>query len=282
MNAAVRIARAVTDSEVVVKNGYHGHADWAMTEPPKNGGILEAVKRHTIRVPQNNVVMLHATLGGCAAMQRPVAAVVLEPIVSADPQIPKPGYFAEVRRLCDKYGALLIVDEMVTGLRGGFLGAVNTYGIEPDLVCYGKAIANGWPLSVLVGKPEYMQRIERDVFFSTTFGGEAVSLAAALATLDVCEREGATARIWTLTSEIGKAFAEMAVGAAVITALAGRVTMKWNDLEAEKRWCAAMVERGVLTQGYVNVMLAHEGRGAEMIVDAVAEAFEAVRLAGAT
>src|SRR5262249_57598808 len=103
------------------------------------------------------------------------ACVILEPMVVEPPQ---PGFLEGVRKLCDDHGALLVFDEMWTGFRIALGGAQERFGVRADLACYSKAIANGMPLSVLAGRADVMQRLERDVFFYTTFGGEALSLPA--------------------------------------------------------------------------------------------------------
>src|SRR5262249_14585343 len=104
-----------------------------------------------------------------------------EPVVFEEP---KPGFLEGVRELCRRAGALLVFDEMWTGFRLAAGGAQEKYGVIPDLATYSKAIANGMPLSVLTGRRDVMQLLEQDVFFFTTFGGEALSLAAARACLD--------------------------------------------------------------------------------------------------
>src|SRR5207244_8670291 len=108
-----------------------------------------------------------------------VAAVVMEPI---NTQLPHPGYLEAVRDLAHAHGALLVYDEMVTGFRLANGGAQELFGVTPDLACFGKAIANGMPLSAVAGRRDVMLVFD-DIFFSGTFGGETLSLAAADATL---------------------------------------------------------------------------------------------------
>src|SRR5262249_55430069 len=108
------------------------------------------------------------------------ACVILEPVVFAEPQN---DFLKRVRKLCDERGALLVFDEMWTGFRVAAGGAQQKYDVTAHLACFSKACANGMPLSLLTGSRRVMQLLERDVFFFTTFGGEALSLAAALATI---------------------------------------------------------------------------------------------------
>ena len=110
------------------------------------------------------------------------AAVIMEPAG----QVPKPGFLEGVRKLADKHGAVLIFDEIVSGFRLHLGGAQALYNVVPDLACFGKAMANGFPISALVGKRELMKEIAH-VFFSFTFGGECLSIAAALETIRLLE-----------------------------------------------------------------------------------------------
>ena len=103
-------------------------------------------------------------------------------------EFPKPGFLEGVRELCTINGTLLIFDEMWTGFRFSLGGAQKYFGVDADLCTFSKAIANGMPLSVLTGKWKYMNYLEEDVFFFTTFGGECLSIAAALATISEMER----------------------------------------------------------------------------------------------
>src|SRR5262249_4371992 len=101
---------------------------------------------------------------------------------------PNPGYLQGVRELADRHGALLVFDEIITGFRYANGGAQELFGVTPDLATFGKGIANGYPLAAVAGRAEIMRLME-EIFFSFTFGGETLSLAAAKATLDKLRRE---------------------------------------------------------------------------------------------
>lgn len=109
-----------------------------------------------------------------------IAAIILEPFVV---QRPNNEFLQSIRTLCDNHNIVLIFDEMWTGFRIALGGAQEYFGIRADLICFSKAIANGMPLSVLCGRKDIMSLLEHNVFFYTTFGGEALSLAAAKATI---------------------------------------------------------------------------------------------------
>lgn len=174
-SAAVRIARAYTQRDEVLCCGYHGWHDWYISVTDRDKGIPETTKNHVFTFDYNNVDSL------LDSISEQTAAVILEPITFTEP---KNGFLLELRELCHKFGTVLIFDEMWTGWRLALGGAQEYYDIDADLLCFSKAIANGMPLSVLCGKSNIMSLLEKDVFFFTTFGGEALSLAAAKSTMN--------------------------------------------------------------------------------------------------
>ncbi|MGD8323899.1 MAG: aminotransferase class III-fold pyridoxal phosphate-dependent enzyme [Gammaproteobacteria bacterium] len=175
--AAVRLARACTGRERVAVCGYHGWQDWTIGTTTRDLGVPGAVKAlsHTFRF--NDAESLDAVL---AAHPGEFAAVILEPLGAVEPAA---GFLESVADQTRQAGALLIFDETVTGFRVHIGGAQALYGVTPDLATFGKGLANGFPLSAVVGPQETMRRME-DIFFSTTFGGETLSLAAARVVLD--------------------------------------------------------------------------------------------------
>ena len=171
--AAVRIARSYTGREHIVKCGYHGWGDWNGVTL-RDYGIPKSLKKIISEFKYNNLASLEKEL-----KKRPVAGVIMEAQALTTPE---PGFLQGVRDLCDEYGALLIFDEVVTGFRWSLGGAQEHFGVTPDLACLGKALANGMPLAAIVGKKEYMQELNH-AFFSMTFGGECLSLAAGIETI---------------------------------------------------------------------------------------------------
>ena len=117
------------------------------------------------------------------------ACVILEPFVFEEP---KENFLQRLREVCNENGTLLIFDEMWTGFRIALGGAQEYFGVDADLACFSKAVANGMPLSILTGRKDIMRLLEKEVFFFTTFGGEALSLAAAKATINVMKRKKCT------------------------------------------------------------------------------------------
>jgi len=173
--AAVRIARSFTGKEKILKpkNGYHGWGDWhAVTINPI--GVPIYMKNIIDEFEYNNLESLENLL-----KKGDVAGVIIEPQSFTTPQ---KGFLEGIRELCTQYGAVLIFDEIVSGFRWSLGGAQEYFGVTPDLCCLGKSIANGMPLSAIAGKEKYMNEMNK-LFFSMTFGGETLSLAAAIATI---------------------------------------------------------------------------------------------------
>lgn len=193
VSAAVRLARAVTGRDHILMCGYHGWNDWSVATTTRPDGIPQAVRELTHTFPFNDLDALAARLRDLRA-RGGVAAVVLEPVRMV---VPEPGFLQGVADLARAEGALVIFDEIVTGLRVAPGGAQAHYGVTPDLACFGKGLGNGMPIAAVVGRAAYMRRFE-DVFFSGTYGGEALSLAAALATLRKVREQGVSDHLWAL------------------------------------------------------------------------------------
>ncbi len=173
-SAAVRLARAYTGKNKILCCGYHGWHDWYVSVTARRNGIPEAVQAITYTFDYNNIDSLKDSIDD------DTAAVILEPVVF---QEPKDNFLNKVADLCKENSVILIFDEMWTGFRMALGGAQEYFGITPDLATYSKAVANGMPISILTGKKEIMQLADEDIFFYTTFGGEALSLAAVKATI---------------------------------------------------------------------------------------------------
>lgn len=174
---AVRLARAITGRDVILHCGYSGWASEFIAASPPAHGITVDQKRIIQTFRFNDLVEVAGKL-----TRRNVACVILEQGIVD----PLPGYYDGLRKICDETGTLLVIDEVVTGLRYATGGASEKYGIKPDLVVMGKALGNGMPISAVLGRSEYLDWFNRDdpVFCSSTHWGEAASLAAANSVLD--------------------------------------------------------------------------------------------------
>lgn len=188
-SAAVRLARFKTGRDLVAAGSYHGWHDWYIGTTTRDGGVPAAVKKLTKTFAYNDIESLHTVFRENPGQ---VACVILEP---AGAEGPKDQFLHKVKELCAKEGAVLVFDEVVTGFRFSLGGAQELYGVTPDLGCFGKAMANGFPLAALSGRAELMSLYE-DAFISGTFGGELLSLAAGLATVGKMRKEPVIAHIW--------------------------------------------------------------------------------------
>jgi glutamate-1-semialdehyde 2,1-aminomutase len=179
--AAVRIARVVTGREHVLGCGYHGWLDWCQGGA-EGGGIPAGVRALFAEVPFNDVA---GTREMIRERGRQLAAVVVEPVVVAEPTRE---WLDALRTETQKVGTVLIFDEIKTAFRLAIGGAAERYGVRPDLVVLGKALANGFPLAVVGGNSALMAAATR-TWISSTLATEGVALAAARATLETFERE---------------------------------------------------------------------------------------------
>lgn len=175
-SGAIRLARAYTERDRVAVCGYHGWQDWYIGSTARNRGVPKATQDLTHAFAYNNLDSLRTVLD---QHRGEFAAVILEPMNVAEPQ---PGFLEGVKTLAHEHGALLVFDETITGFRYANGGAQQYFGVTPDLATFGKGLANGYPVSAVAGRRDVMKLME-EIFFSFTFGGEALSLAAAKATL---------------------------------------------------------------------------------------------------
>lgn len=188
-SAAIRLARAYTGRDRVIACGYHGWHDWYIGTTTRKLGVPADVSSLTDAIAFNDANAIEDTL---KVAPDAYAAIILEPTGA---QQPDEGYLQTLKTLADRYGVVLVFDEIVTGFRIHKGGAQAYFGVTPDIACFGKAMANGMPISAVVGRKEIMQCME-DIFFSGTFGGEALSLAASIATIAKLERECVIDRLW--------------------------------------------------------------------------------------
>lgn len=181
--AAVRLARVVTGRDRVLTCGYHGWLDWSQDA----AGVPHAVRALRRAIRFNDA----ADLAAAFAEGVPPAAVVIEPVVEGPPD---PAWLRAVRDAVTRTGAVLIFDEIKTGIRFGPGGAAARYGVLPDVVVLGKALGNGFPIAAVVGPGAVLDAATR-TWISSTLATEAVALAAADAVLEVCETTDALAQL---------------------------------------------------------------------------------------
>jgi len=277
-SAAVRLARAYTGRERVIVAGYHGWHDWYIGSTSWPSGVPQSVRALIQPVRFGDLAALEAALtseGG------EVACVVLEPV---GVQVPTPEDLQGIVDLVRAHGALAVFDEVITGFRLAPGGAQDHFGVCADLVCFGKALGNGMPISALAGPAEIMDGL-RDVFFSGTHGGETLSLAAARATLDVLAAEPVHEHLWALGQHLqeGVQHAIRAAGVEEWVSCSGAapwtlVTVNEPHptdgmLPAKSLLQQEMLRAGVLYNGSNFISYSHTTEDIDFAVHAYSEAF---------
>jgi len=199
--AAIRIARAHTKKLKVMRCGYHGWHDWCIE---MKGGIPKKFYEDVYEFQYNRLDQLEELM---AEHGSDTAAIIMTPFGHPNHQkmeIPEPGFLEGARKIADKYGAVLVYDEIRTCFRLAMGGAQELYGVTPDLTVLGKAMGNGYPISVVTGKKDVMMAAESKLFISSTFFPNSEAFIAALKTIEILERENVLENIW----EKGKWFME--------------------------------------------------------------------------
>lgn len=260
-SAAIRLARAFTGRDHVVVLGYHGWQDWYIGSTTRHLGVPMAVRGLTHKAVFNDIESLDAVF---AAQKDNIAAVILE-TVGLD--TPKDGYLQAVQDMCRRHGAVLVFDEIITGFRVHEGGAQAYFGVTPDLAAFGKAMGNGMPISAVAGRADIMRKME-DIFYSGTFGGEALSLAASIAVIDKIRREDVIKKLWDNGEKMCRA-AEVQIDRHGLTDyIALRGVAPWKILTfrdaptasaavIKTKFLIEMMRNGVLLAASHNVCFAH-------------------------
>ena len=292
-SGAVRLARAYTGRDLVAccaDHPFFSTHDWFIGTTPMNAGIPEMVRQLTVTFRYNDLASAEALFDQYPGK---IAAFILEP---ARTEEPKEGYLQALQRLCHANGALLILDEMITGFRWHNGGAQKVYGIVPDLSAFGKALANGFSVSALAGRREFMRLGGLDhhdrprVFLlSTTHGAETHAMAAAIATMRVYQQEGVIEHLYRQGTRL-KAQAEEVIrrhGLTEFVKILGRpCCLLYSTLDQDGRPSQAFrtlflqetIRRGVLMPSLV-VSYSHTDEHIDITVAAIDEALAVYRRA---
>jgi len=257
-SAAVRISRAFTGRKKVLCCGYHGWHDWYIGTTSRSEGIPQETKELTATFDYNNIESLRTKL------DEDVACVILEPFIF---EAPKNNFLQEVQALCKANGTLLIFDEMWTGFRVAVGGAQEYFGITPDLAVYSKAFANGMPIALLTGRKDVMQLFEKDVFFYSTFGGEALSMAAAMATIHEMMDQNVPAALAEKGKKLKEGYNQLVTkhnldGVTTCQGFDCRTIITFNASAGDPLILKSfvqqeMIKRGILWGGFHNVCFTH-------------------------
>jgi glutamate-1-semialdehyde 2,1-aminomutase len=276
-SAAVRVARAFTGRSKVLCCGYHGWHDWYIGVTDRAAGVPEAVRDLTFTVDYNDLPSVEAALDG------DTACVILEPATFEEP---RDGFLHELARLCRANGTLLIFDEMWTGFRLALGGAQERFGVIADMACFSKALANGMPLSALTGRRDVLSLLAEDVFFFSTFGGEALSLAAARATIAEMRRRdvfGHLARIGRALKDGYNAVArELKMDYTSCIGFDARTLVTFGGSAVPPLLMKSFVQqelirRGILWNGFHNVCFSHTDADVDHTVAAYFEVLALLR-----
>lgn len=280
-SAAVRAARAFTGREHVAYCGYHGWHDWYIANTDRNMGI-----------PRFNQTLAHAfSYNDIASLEQvfeshpeQIACVIMEPLQVAEP---KDDFLGRVRDLAHANGALLIFDEIITGFRFHEAGAQGLTGVIPDLACFAKAMSNGMPLSAVTGKKPYISILEKS-FFSFTYGGETLSLAAARACIDKIRREKVIDHLWKVGGRLQDGFNDLArqigvedflgcVGYPCRTIVSFKGAGRFEPLELKTLFQQETIRRGVLCAGFHSMSFSHTEAIVDETLNVYADAMRVLR-----
>jgi glutamate-1-semialdehyde 2,1-aminomutase len=258
-SAAVRVARAFTGRNKVLCCGYHGWHDWYIAVTDRNKGIPQAVQDLSFTFNYNDIQSV------IDSMDEDTACVILEPYVFDEP---KDNFLQKLREVCTKNGTLLIFDEMWSGFRIAVGGAQEYFGVKADLATFSKAVANGMPISILTGRKDIMSLLDKDVFFFSTFGGEALSLAAAKATIhelidkkvpQYLAKQGRKLKdeYNSIAQKLGMNYTKcLGFDCRTIMTFDGEKSGS-NPLEMKSLVQQEMIKRGILWGGFHNVSFSH-------------------------
>ena len=280
-SAAVRLARAYTGRDRVAVCGYHGWQDWYIGSTLRHKGVPSAVRALTHTFAYNNLESLEKILN---EHRGEFAAVVMEPMNIA---YPAEGFLQGVADIAHQHGALLVFDEIITGFRFGMGGAQGLYGVTPDLATFGKSMGNGYPISAVVGRADVMAEME-EIFFSGTFGGEALSLAASIAVIQKMEQLPVLEHLARIGAQITRSVEALLAkhrlsdfisisGHPSWTLLSFRDAPKATLWEIKSLYLQEVLARGVLTLGSHNTSFSHSDDDLAALEGAQDAAFGIVR-----
>lgn len=276
-SAAIRVARAFTKREKILCCGYHGWHDWYISVTDRNLGIPKAIQDLTYTFNYNDIDSL------INSIDEDTAAVILEPFVFEEE---RDNFLMKVREVCDKNGSLLIFDEMWTGFRIASGGAQQFFNVRADLACFSKAIANGMPIGALTGREDVMRLFDKDVFFFTTFGGEALSLAASKATIDIIKDKNVPDYLSKQGEKLKTGYNKIAESLGLdYTKCSGyncRTIITFdakagNPLELKSLVQQEMIKRGILWGGFHNMSFSHSYEDIEYTLKVYSEVLQILK-----
>lgn len=274
---AIRAARAFTGRERVAVSGYHGWQDWYIGSTARNKGVPGATRALTHSFGYNDLGSLERVLE-----EHPgeFAAVILE---AMNVSWPEQGFLQGVVDLTRRHGAVAVFDETITGFRYSVGGAQELFGVMPDLACFGKGLANGYPLSAVAGRSDIMRQFE-EVFFSFTMGGETLSLAAARVAIEKARTHDVPATLALQGQKIIDGVGTLIEqhGCSEFLSIAGHPSWSFlliKDMPSADQYAIKtlylqeILARGVLTVGTHNLSYAHSDAHVDKLLTVYGEVF---------
>lgn len=291
---AVRLSRAITKRDHIAFCGYHGWHDWFIGTTDLNSGIPKFNNQLAHSFAYNNISSLEKIF---SKYKNKIACIIMEPITVNGP-ISKPSgstkwkdynkkdnFLTDVKKLCKKNGALLVFDEVVTGFRYDIGGAQKMYDVIPDLSCWAKAMSNGIPLSAITGRKEYIKYLEK-TFFSFTYGGDCIGLAAAKATIQKIEEKNVIDHLYKIGGYLKKGMNDLAkmYDLEEMIACAGYPCRSVMTIKKFKRYSKPLITksliqqelmfRGVLWSQYHSISYSHKKKHIDSSLNAFEDAFK--------
>jgi glutamate-1-semialdehyde aminotransferase/spore coat polysaccharide biosynthesis protein SpsF (cytidylyltransferase family) len=280
-SGAIRLARAYTSREHVAVCGYHGWQDWYIGSTSRDLGVPKSTQQLVHPFIYNDLSSLKHIF---EQFPDQIAAVIMEPMNTT---WPKNDFLKKVHTLAKSLGALFILDETITGFRFAAGGAQEYFDLQPDLATFGKGVANGYPLSVIAGRRDIMD-LMNEIFFSFTFGGETLSLAAALATLNKIQQKPI---INTLISQGEKLASDVIQliqkhkmeniisisGHPTWTFLTFHQTGPYTPLDIKTLWMQEILVRGILSLGTHNISYSHSDEDIHHLTKVYDEIFPIIK-----
>ena len=285
---AVRIARGYTGRMKIARCGYHGWHDWCVEV---KGGIPKKLYEDVHEFHYNELDELEDLM---KQHGDEMAAVIITPVghpLAEKVQDPKPGFLEGVKALTERYGAVLVFDEIRSGFRFSLGGAQKVYGVTPDVSVFGKAMGNGYPISAVVGSREVMSVAADRVFISSTFFPNSLEQVAALKTIEILERD----RILEKVREKGEAFcrkvASIVAESGVAAEFSGAPLLPFITFPKEKdarykalrtEFYTQLIRRGVFLQPYHHGYVAyrHTDEDLDFAANAIQEALDELKHRG--
>jgi len=292
--AAIRLARAYTKRNKIIKfeGSYHGHADYLLAKAgsgmatlgvPSSLGVPKDFTRHTVVVPYNDITALKET---AKTHEKDLAAIIVEPVAgNCGVILPEAGFLEGLRKVSDKYGAVLIFDEVITCFRLAYGGAQTLFGISPDLTCLGKIIGGGLPVGAFGGRKDIMELLapEGGVYQAGTLSGNPIAVTAGITSLNILKEKSPYRNLEEKTMGLCEKIKSFATenGIDLKVNYIGSMFSVFFNSDLFKRFFHGLLKKGVYfsPSGFeANFLsLAHSEKDIEKTLEGISEVFNKLR-----